>query len=135
MSEFVDTNVFIRFLTNDDPAKTQRCLALFEQAEQGKLHLFTSESVLAEIVYVLSSRIYSVSHGDIARSLRPLLENRGLTIEHKQTVAEALSIYEESSLDFEDCLSIAHSRRLGLDAIYSYDRDFDRFPSVRRLEP
>src|SRR5579872_6773842 len=106
MTKFVDTNVFLRLLTNDDSDKLQRCLSLFEQAEQGEVRLVTSESVLAEIVYVLASRTYHTPRADIARALRPVLENRGLTIEHKQTVLEALAIYEETNLDFEDCLSI-----------------------------
>jgi predicted nucleic acid-binding protein len=135
VSDFVDTNVFIRLLTNDDQKKFERCLDLFERAEQGHERLVTSESVVAEIVYVLSSQISRVARPQIAQALRPVLENRGLTIEHKQAVLAALDLYESSTLDFEDCLSVAHVNRLALDSIISYDRDFDRVAKVRRREP
>ena len=34
-SLFVDTNVFLRFLTNDDPAKAKRAETLFRDALRG----------------------------------------------------------------------------------------------------
>ncbi len=136
MSEFVDTNVFIRLLTRDDPVKTQRGLALFQRAERGEIQLVTSETVIAEIVYVLSSpTVYRLPRADIARLLRPVLELKGLRIEHKRSVLAALDGYEQTNLDFEDCLSIEHVRRTRPTGIYSYDRGFDRVAAVRRLEP
>lgn len=135
MSDFVDTSVFVRVLTKDDPVKFERCLSLLERAERGETRLVTSESVVAEIVYVLSGQVYRTARSVIAELLRPMLENRGLTLDHKQSVIEALAIYGESSLDFEDCLSVAHTHRLGLGAIYSYDGHFDRIPSICRVEP
>ena len=47
---FVDTNVFLRFLTNDDPAKARRAERLFHDATSGRVLLTTSVLVIAEIV-------------------------------------------------------------------------------------
>ncbi len=136
MSEFVDTNIFIRLLARDDPIKTQRCLALFQRAERGEVHLITSESIVAEVVYVLASTsLYRLPRAEVARLLRPVLEIKGLRIDHKGSVLKALDLYEQSCLDFEDCLAVEHVKRAGLAGIYSYDRDFDRVPAIRRLEP
>lgn len=38
-------------------------------------------------------------------------------------------------LDFEDALAIAHMERQGIKELWSYDRDFDRIPEVKRVEP
>ncbi len=54
-TQFLDTNIFLRYLTRDDAQKHQACLALFQQAEQSQVSLVTSEAVIAEVVYVLSS--------------------------------------------------------------------------------
>lgn len=63
---FVDANVFIRHLTGDDPRKAQACLALFQQAQRNEVRLTTSETVIAEVVYVLSSKnLYNVTRRDI----------------------------------------------------------------------
>ena len=53
----------------------------------------------------------------------------------KQTYEHALELYASTSLDFEDALSIAHMETLGITTILSFDRDFDRFPSISREEP
>jgi hypothetical protein len=47
-SFFVDTNVFLRFLTNDDPAKAKRAETLFRNALRGKIRLETSLLVIAD---------------------------------------------------------------------------------------
>ncbi len=53
---FIDTNIFIRFLTKDDPVKAAACYRLFEQAQRQEIELVTSEAVIAEVVFVLSSK-------------------------------------------------------------------------------
>lgn len=136
MSAFVDTNVFIRLLAQDDPTKTERCRELFERAERAELALHTSEAIIAEIVYVLSSRaVYHLPRGDVAYLLRPLLENPGVQIDHKATILAALERYGRLNLDFEDCLAIEHSLRLQLADIYTYDQGFNQAREIRRLEP
>jgi len=55
MSEFVDANIFLRLLMNDDLAKADRCGILLANAKDGTVELHTSEAILAEVVYVLRS--------------------------------------------------------------------------------
>ena len=98
--------------------------------------LITSESVIAEIVYVLSSRAtYRMPRADVAAALRPVLTISGLRIEHKESILRALDLWESSPLDFEDCLSVEHLRRANLSDIFSYDGHFDRVLGISRLEP
>lgn len=136
MSEFVDTNVFVRLLAGDDPSKTARCLALFRSAERGEIDLETSEVIVAELVYVLGSRrLYNLPRSEVVRLVQPLIEIRGLRIDHKRSVLAALELYGRTGLDFEDCLAIEHSHRIGCHAIVSYDREFDAIAGVARREP
>jgi predicted nucleic acid-binding protein len=39
----VDTNLFIRYFTNDDPHKTDRVERLLEQARNGTVRLITKD--------------------------------------------------------------------------------------------
>jgi predicted nucleic acid-binding protein len=136
VSVFVDANIFVRLLTGDDPRKAARSLALFQRAQRGELTLVTSESVIAEVGYVLSSRsTYRIARAAIAAALGPLIADPSLHVEHKESILRSLDLWKDSSLDFTDCLSAEHVRRADLDGIYSYDRDFDRIPGVRRFEP
>jgi predicted nucleic-acid-binding protein len=71
-SHFVDTNVFLRFLTNDDPVKAKRAEALFREAVRGKAKLATSVLVIAEIVWTLES-FYKLEKADIATKVEKIL--------------------------------------------------------------
>lgn len=136
MTRFVDANVFIRALVRDDEEKWKRSAALFDRAERGGEKLATSESVVAEVVYVLSSpALYRLPRAEVATSVRPFVESRAIQIENRAAMLNALERYESSTLDFEDCLSVEHTLRGHLDAIYSYDRGFDRHPEITRIEP
>ncbi|NOX63512.1 MAG: type II toxin-antitoxin system VapC family toxin [Chloroflexi bacterium] len=134
--QFVDANVFLRYLTRDDPDKAQACLELFRRADRGEVALFTTETIMAEIVYVLASpRLYNLSRHDIRKRLMPLLTLSGLRMPNRQAVLRALELYETHPVDFEDALAVAHMEQQGMDEIISYDRDFDRFPQATRVEP
>ena len=135
--KLLDTNIFLRYLVRDDPVKARATRALFQRIRRGAEVGATSEAVVAEIVYVLSSpRWYRFTHAEIRARLRPLIALRGVRMSHKRTVLQALNVYAAHPfLDFEDALTVAHSKRLGITEILSYDSDFDRVGGVQRVEP
>lgn len=134
--QFVDTNIFIRHLTRDDPEKAEACFALFQKAERNEVTLTTNEAVIAEVVYVLSSRtLYSLSRGAIRALLYPILSLQGLKLPNRRMYLRALDVYAATNLDFEDALIVAHMERLKMSDLVSYDRGFDHVPGVVRLEP
>lgn len=135
---FVDTNIFIRYLTKDDPEKAAACFRLFEQANRGVVEITTSESVLAEVVFILSSkRLYNLSRYDIRIRLYPLLMISGLKLPRRRVYLRALDLYSSNTIDFEDAVSAAAMEQRQIGEIYSYDHDFDRIKGVaiRRIEP
>lgn len=134
--EFLDTNIFLRYLTKDDPVKAQRCYELFQRIKRKETQVTTSESVLAEVVYVLSSRaLYNQPRENVRALLLPIISLPGLRVPHRRAFLRALDLYANTSLDFEDALSVAHMERMKLTTLLSYDADFDRVKSVQRREP
>lgn len=133
--QFVDANVFIRYLTGDDPKKAERCFSLFQQAKRNKVNITTSETVIAEVVYVLSSSIYNLSRKEIVARLQPLLTLPGLKLLYRDMFIRSLAIYAAYNIDFEDCLSVAHMEHKEITEIYTYDMDFDKFNALKRIEP
>ena len=132
---WLDTNIVLRFLTNDDPAKARACLELFQRVQRGDEELATSETIVAEVTYVLTSQ-YGLSHAEIAARLRPLLAMSGLKLPYKRVVQRGLERYATMpQLDFEDAIGVEHMMRLGITEILSYDRDFDRVVEIDRQEP
>jgi predicted nucleic acid-binding protein len=133
---FLDTNIILRYLTRDDPIKTNACFALFQRVKKRQELLTTSEAVIAEAIYVLSSNTYRLTAQEIRTRLLPLILLPGLRLPYKRVYVRALELYVTySPLDFEDVLNLAHMERLKIREIYSYDRDFNRVTSVKRREP
>jgi predicted nucleic acid-binding protein len=136
--KFLDTNIIIRYLTGDDQVKSDACFALFQRVVRGEETLFTSETIVAEVAYVLSSSRgpYGITHGEIRDRLLPILALRGIRFPQKSVCLRALDIYAGSPFfDFEDALAIAHMEQQRIQEIVSYDRDFDRVAGVLRVEP
>lgn len=134
----LDTNVILRYLTNDDEEKARNCYELLQRVQRGEEELFASEAIVAESAYVLSSpRLpYQLTHEEIRVRLLPVLSLRSIRIPDKRVVLRALDVYAAYEfLDFEDALAVAHMERAGVEEIVSYDRDFDRVRSIRRAEP
>jgi predicted nucleic acid-binding protein len=134
--QFIDANIFIRHLTRDDPEKAQACFDLFRRAERNEISLLTSEAVIAEVVYVLSSKqLYALSREEIRELLHPLLSLPGLKLTHRRVYLRALDLYATYPIDFEDALVVAQMERQKVTEVYSYDRDFDQVAGITRLEP
>jgi predicted nucleic acid-binding protein len=134
---FLDTNIIIRAIAQDDPLKERACAALFLRIQHGAEQVRTTESVIAEAVYVLSSsRWYNLPRAEIVAKLTPIINLRGLKLPHKQVVLRALLLYYQyPRLDFEDALSVSVMQHDRLTEIVSYDTDFDSVFGVTREEP
>jgi predicted nucleic acid-binding protein len=134
---FLDTNIILRAITKDDPVKSHACAELFLRVQRGEEQLETSQSVIAEAVYVLASRKwYNLPRAEIVAKLRPIITLRHLKLAQKRIVLQALLIYYQyPQLDFEDALSIALMQHNKLTTMVSYDRDFDAIPNITREEP
>jgi predicted nucleic acid-binding protein len=91
---FIDTNIFLRYLTKDDPDKAQACFELFKRAESNQIVLTATETVIAEVVYVLSSkRTYNLPRDQIRARLYSLLTLQGLRLPQRRMVLRALDLY------------------------------------------
>jgi uncharacterized protein len=133
---FVDTDVPIRLLTGDDPHKQARAKALFTDVETGRLTVRAPDTVIADAVFVLSApRLYDLPRLDVRDLLKTLVGLPHFKVANRDVVLLALDIYAASTLDFGDAMVLAAMQLAGSADLYSYDRDFDRFPQVRRAEP
>ena len=133
---FLDTNIFLRHLTADDPERAPACLVLFRAIEQRRLVVWTSDLVLAEIVFVLSSRhTYGLSRETIRDLLLPLIGLPGLKLPHKRIYRRVFDLYTSLPIDYIDAYHAALMEQRKEPELYSYDTDFDRIPGIARQEP
>ena len=100
--------------------------------------LYVSESVVVELVNVLSSRVtYGLARAEVERHLLNIFSLRGLRIPQQDTYRRALGLWVATPQvrEFVDLLTVAQMERLKIPTIASFDQDFDRFPQVSRLVP
>ncbi len=133
MGALLDTNIFLRLLTEDDPEKAERCERLLRRAGQRTLRLHVSDVCLAEIVWTLES-YYRAPRSEIAEKLIALLNTPGLEFSNVDVLLDAVQRYRDSAVDFIDAYHAALAADAGLE-VYSYDHHFDKFEDVTRREP
>lgn len=118
---FVDTNVFLRFLTNDDPAKAKRAEALFRSAVEGRAELRTSLLVIAEMVWTLES-FYGLEKPDVADKVAVILNTPHLACPEARVIRPALDLYVRENIDFIDAYHAFSLKDEGLGRIATFDR-------------
>lgn len=132
--KFIDTNIFLRYLTKDDTSKYDRCRKIFKDAFEKKASLTTSGMVIAELVWTLSS-FYKISKGNVIEKVSIIISTENLHIPDKNIIADALVLYGRKNIDYIDAYNAVFMKSHGLNKIYSYDRDFDVFEHIIREEP
>lgn len=133
---FLDTNIFLRHLLNDDPRRSRACLALIEGIEKGQLTAWTTDLVIAELVFVLGSKhTYSLDRESIRDLLLPLINLSGLKLPRKRLYRRIFELYTSLPIDYIDAYHATLVESSEEHELYSYDLDFDRIADITRLEP
>ncbi len=134
--QFIDTNIFLRFLTKDDPLKAAKCRKLFQSSSQGDLKLYTTDLVVAELIRVLQSlKTYNLSPTEIFEVIMPLLTIKNLYFPCKNVFPDIMELFQTEKIDYIDAYNSVIMLGRNIDTIYSYDRHFDLLPDVIRKEP
>ena len=132
-NKFVDTNVFLRYLTKDDLSKYERCREMFRRSLEGEIALSTSGMVIAELVWTLLS-YYKVPKAEVIEKVSVILGTESLFIPDKDVLADALVLYARKNIDFIDAYNAVFMKYQGLREIYSYDEDFETMEDIERKE-
>lgn len=132
--KFLDTSIFIRFLTDDVPEKADACEEILKKAVEKQETLFTTDLVIAEIVWVLES-FYELPKNEIQDKVEKILNTPNLICLHKDLILSALISYSEKNIDYIDAYNALILKENGIEELYSYDKHYDRIDWLTRLEP
>ncbi len=127
----IDTNVLVRFLTQDDPVQARLAgdvIAGLTAARRG----FLAREVVVETVWVLE-RAYRFGRGEIARALTALLEAEEIEVEEADRVGAALAAYAKGGAGFSDHMIRLAAAARGCGEVVTFDAGFARSPGVRLL--
>jgi predicted nucleic-acid-binding protein len=132
---FADTNLFLRYLTNDVPAQADAVEKLLRRASAGEIVLVVNSLVIAEIVWTLES-YYGLSRSSIKDKIFAILNTAGLEAWEGDLLLEAIFWYADKNIDFIDAFNAAWLLTQGLDTTYTFDRKhFSQIEGIRVQVP
>jgi len=134
MRKFLDTNIFLRYLTKDDEEKAYKVLDLLKKIEKGEKKAITSPLVIFELIFTLQ-KYYKLPKEEIKNLVLPLINLRGLKLPYKAVFEKTLEVFPNTNVSFADLFNYFFMLEHEVKEIYSYDEDFDELPEVKRLVP
>lgn len=131
---FLDTNVLLRHLLQDDPDQSPRSTAYLQRIERGEIQVRTADTVIFETVFTLQ-RSYRQAKADIAASLLPLIELPGIVLPGKRRFRTVFSYYVGLNISFADAYHASLMQSWHLTEVITFDREFNRVAGITRHEP
>lgn len=126
---FVDTNYWLRYLT--DPESEQGAIAkkLFLEAADGEnatdLGLSSNTIVFFEIYWVLRS-FYELSEAKLQATLSDLLKMAFVEWESKEVLVASVILMDQFAYDLEDSYHFCWAKKANINTLASFDRKFSQ---------
>ena len=117
----LDTNVLVRYLTQDDPVQSAKATEILERRLTPKILGFVSVVAMVETVWVLD-RAYGLTAQEIATAVERLLQVEVLAIENEQVVFTAMIALRQGRESFADALIAELGARAGCTRTLTFDQ-------------
>ena len=127
----LDTNVLVRYVTQDDPVQSAKASELIESLTTASPGFVSLVSIL-ELVWVLQS-CYQSAKSDVVTVLETLLRTRELTVEHAEVIWQALRKFVANKADFADCLIERCAHAAGCEYTATFDLNAAKAAGMKRL--
>jgi len=117
----LDTNVLVRYLTQDDAAQSALANQVIEEQLTPRNPGFISSIVLVEVVWVLET-CYNQTQSAIEAIVNGLLTTRQLVVDEADLVYLALKRFSGGNADFSDALIAVISENRGCSSTLTFDK-------------
>ena len=123
----LDSNVLVRYLTQDDPAQSGKANDLIEAALRSGQALYLNHVVVCETNWVLA-RAYDYDRVELADVLEKILSAAQFEFEDKNSLWQALAGFRQSGADFADCLIGVKNAGAGCASTLTFDKRAGTLP-------
>jgi predicted nucleic-acid-binding protein len=117
----LDTNILVRYLTQDHPAQSAAAAREIEQAARSGIKLVIGPIVLCELVWVLESA-YGHSRTEVAGALDRILRTAQFEVLEKDLLWPAVEDYRRGPGDFADYYIGRRHRQAGAERTLTFDQ-------------
>jgi predicted nucleic-acid-binding protein len=126
----LDTNILIRYLTQDDPVQSPKATDIVEHRLSAANPGFVSVVTMAEAVWVLD-RAYGLTDAEIAAAIERMLQVEVLVVENEQEVFAAMVARKQGRGAFADALIAKLGTRAGCTHTLTFDKKALRLPGFK----
>jgi predicted nucleic-acid-binding protein len=123
----LDTNILVRYLTQDDPIQSVKATEIIEQRLTEENPGFVSIVAMVEIVWVLE-RAYGLASREIATAVERMLQAGVLVVENEQEVFTAMIALKEGKGSFADAVIAALGASANCSCTLTFDQKALRLP-------
>lgn len=128
----IDTNVLVRYLTQDDRKQAEAAANILEGAAAKGNRILIQPLVLCELVWVLESA-YGFPKSDLLRALEGILRTAQFEVAEKDTAWQALSDYRRGKGDFSDYYLGRANEKAGAATTLTFDKTLKGSPRFQVL--
>ncbi len=118
---YIDTNIFLRFLTEEKGNLPQDLLEFFQNLQDGSTKAKCLDIVFFQVIFVLKS-FYKVNKDEIIKIMENMLSLDGLYIKNRRILEKTLELWEKHSDDIIDCYIVANMEQDGENELYTFDK-------------
>ena len=127
----LDTNVLVRFLTQDDDAQFQVAADLIEGCTRD-VPGYVCREVMIELVWVFE-QAYKYSREEIADALLRIVTASQLLVENAQDIASIVNLYRDEGYDFADLMIRQAAQRTENRILKTFDQKLAKLDGVELL--
>ena len=127
----LDTNVLIRYITQDDAKQSPVATTLIESLTVESPGYLGTVSVV-ELVWVPGG-CYGSSKSKIAEVLKTLLRTKEIIVEHADIVWKAVRVFKKGKANFADCLIERSANAAGCSDTTTFDRGTAKHCGMRLI--
>jgi predicted nucleic-acid-binding protein len=128
----LDTNILVRYLTQDDPEQSMKVTNEIEKGLAAGDMFFITSIVMCELVWVLETA-YGYDRREIIPVLENILRTRQFQFENKDLLWISLSDYRNKKGDFADHLIGQTGHKTGCRETLTFDTELKNNPIFRVL--
>ena len=126
----LDTNIIVRYLTQDDPDQSRKASLEIEKGLSDGLMFFISDIVVCELVWVLETA-YEYERREIIPVLENILRTKQFQFENKDLLWKSLTDYRNKKGDFADHLIGHVGYKSGCQDTITFDAELKNNPIFR----
>jgi len=123
----LDTNILVRYLTQDDSSQSPKAREVIEERLTDENPGFVSIVAMVETVWVLE-RAYKLTALEIASAVERILQTDVLVVENEQEVFTAMISVKNGEGSFADAVITALGTRRGCSRTLTFDQKALRLP-------